>query len=92
MRSSPTHIGYRGKSDGDGISIFGSRNVWIDHCALSHCTDGLVDAIMGSTAITISNNYLSHHNEVMLLGHDDRYSPDSGMQVNIPNNYVYSYF
>ncbi|KAM7463858.1 hypothetical protein LguiA_031979 [Lonicera macranthoides] len=87
VRSSPTHVGWRGKSDGDGISIFGSRNVWIDHCALSHCTDGLVDAIMGSTAITISNNYLSHHNEVMLLGHDDRYSPDSGMQVTIAFNH-----
>ncbi|KAL2227624.1 probable pectate lyase 5 isoform X1 [Sesamum indicum] len=86
IRSSPTHIGWRGKSDGDGISIFGSRNIWIDHCALSHCTDGLVDAIMGSTAITISNNYFSHHDEVMLLGHDDKYLPDSGMQVTIAFN------
>ncbi|KAL0286329.1 UNVERIFIED_CONTAM: putative pectate lyase 12 [Sesamum angustifolium] len=86
IRSSPTHVGWRGKSDGDGISIFGSRNIWIDHCALSHCTDGLVDAIMGSTAITISNNYFSHHDEVMLLGHDDKYLPDSGMQVTIAFN------
>lgn len=81
IRSTPTHVGHRGRSDGDGISIFGSRNIWIDHCALSHCTDGLIDAIMGSTAITISNNYFTHHDEVMLLGHDDRYLPDSGMQV-----------
>ncbi|XP_073293253.1 probable pectate lyase 12 [Primulina huaijiensis] len=87
IRSSPTHIGWRGKSDGDGISIFGSRNIWIDHCALSHCTDGLVDAIMGSTAITISNNYFSHHDEVMLLGHDDKFLPDSGMQVTIAFNH-----
>ncbi|KAL6586402.1 hypothetical protein OROMI_001390 [Orobanche minor] len=86
IRSSPTHFGYRGKSDGDGISIFGSRNIWIDHCTLSHCTDGLVDVIMGSTGITISNNYFSHHNEVMLLGHDDNYSPDSEMQVTIAFN------
>lgn len=87
IRSSPTHAGWRGKSDGDGISIFGSRNLWIDHCALSHCTDGLIDAIMGSTGITISNNYLSHHNEVMLLGHNDKYLPDSGMQVTIAFNH-----
>ncbi|KAL3649645.1 hypothetical protein CASFOL_006048 [Castilleja foliolosa] len=65
IRSSPTHVGYRGKSDGD---------------------DGLVDVIMGSTGITISNNYLSHHDEVMLLGHDDKYTPDSGMQVTIAFN------
>nr|XP_016453759.1 PREDICTED: probable pectate lyase 13 isoform X1 [Nicotiana tabacum] len=87
IRSTPTHVGHRGRSDGDGISIFGSRNIWIDHCALSHCTDGLIDAIMGSTAITISNNYFTHHDEVMLLGHDDRYLPDSGMQVTIAFNH-----
>lgn len=87
IRSSPTHVGWRGKSDGDGISIFGSHNIWIDHCALSHCTDGLIDAIMGSTAITISNNYFSHHDDVMLLGHDDKYLPDSGMQVTIAFNH-----
>ncbi|XP_047307199.1 probable pectate lyase 5 [Impatiens glandulifera] len=87
IRSSPSHVGHRGRSDGDGISIFSSRNIWIDHCSLSRCTDGLIDAIMGSTAITISNCYFSNHDEVMLLGHDDRYFPDSGMQVTIAFNH-----
>ncbi|KAI8013511.1 putative pectate lyase 12 [Camellia lanceoleosa] len=87
VRSSPTHFGWRTMSDGDGISIFGARDIWIDHCSLSHCKDGLIDAIMGSTAITISNNFFSHHNEVMLLGHSDEYLPDSGMQVTIAFNH-----
>ncbi|KAI4318858.1 hypothetical protein MLD38_032517 [Melastoma candidum] len=87
VRSSPTHYGYRSLSDGDGISIFGSKDIWIDHCSLSHCKDGLIDAVMGSTGITISNNYFSHHNEVMLLGHNDDYLPDSGMQVTIAFNH-----
>ncbi|CAI9273389.1 unnamed protein product [Lactuca saligna] len=87
IRSSPTHVGYRGKSDGDGISIAGSRNLWIDHCSLSHCTDGLIDAVLGSTAITISNSYFTHHNEVMLMGHDDAYMPDKGMQVTFAFNH-----
>lgn len=87
VRSSPTHYGWRTKSDGDGISIFGSRDIWIDHCALSHCKDGLIDAVMGSTGITISNNHFSHHNEVMLLGHSDSYLPDSGMQVTTAFNH-----
>ncbi|KAI8560330.1 hypothetical protein RHMOL_Rhmol04G0247000 [Rhododendron molle] len=87
VRSSPTHFGWRTLSDGDGISIFGSRDIWIDHCSLSHCKDGLIDAVMGSTAITISNNWFSHHNEVMLLGHSDSYLPDSGMQVTIAFNH-----
>ncbi|OAY45823.1 probable pectate lyase 13 isoform X1 [Manihot esculenta] len=86
IASSPTHVGYRGRSDGDGISIYGSQKIWIDHCTLASCTDGLIDAIMGSTGITISNNYFSHHDEVMLLGHDDGYILDSGMQVTIAFN------
>ncbi|KAJ0967227.1 hypothetical protein J5N97_024144 [Dioscorea zingiberensis] len=87
VRSSPTHYGYRTRSDGDGISIYSGRNIWVDHCSLSYCTDGLIDAIMGSTAITISNSYFSHHDEVMLLGHNDNYLPDSGMQVTIAFNH-----
>ncbi|XP_004494082.1 probable pectate lyase 12 [Cicer arietinum] len=87
VRSSPEHYGYRTESDGDGISIFGSKDIWIDHCTLSRCKDGLIDAIMGSTGITISNNFMSHHNEVMLLGHSDNYLPDSGMQVTIAFNH-----
>ncbi|KAK1260849.1 putative pectate lyase 12 [Acorus gramineus] len=86
VRSSPTHFGWRTKSDGDGISIYGGRDIWIDHVSLSHCADGLIDAIMGSTAITISNSYFSHHDEVMLLGHSDDYLPDTAMQVTIAFN------
>ncbi|KAL9153357.1 hypothetical protein ABFS82_10G043200 [Erythranthe guttata] len=87
VRSSPTHYGWRTKSDGDGISVFGSRDIWIDHCALWHCKDGLIDVVMGSTGVTISNNHFAHHNEVILLGHSDDYMPDSGMQVTIAFNH-----
>ncbi|CAL9163949.1 unnamed protein product [Musa hybrid cultivar] len=86
VRSSPTHYGWRTRSDGDGISIYSGRKIWVDHCELSSCTDGLIDAIMGSTGITISNSYFSHHDEVMLLGHTDGYLPDSAMQVTIAFN------
>jgi pectate lyase len=51
-------------ADGDAISIFGSSHIWIDHNSLSNCADGLVDAVMSSTAITVSNNFFTHHNEV----------------------------
>ncbi|CAA7398984.1 unnamed protein product [Spirodela intermedia] len=87
VRSSPSHYGWRTMADGDAISIFGSSHVWVDHCSLSNCADGLVDAVMGSTAITISNNYFTNHNEVMLLGHSDSYTRDKGMQVTIAFNH-----
>ncbi|XP_039061131.1 putative pectate lyase 21 [Hibiscus syriacus] len=76
-----------GGSDGDAISIFGSRDVWIDHCTLAKCYDGLIDATYGSTSITISNNYMLHHNEVMLMGHSDEFLDDKNMQVTIAFNY-----
>ncbi|BAT87484.1 hypothetical protein VIGAN_05085900 [Vigna angularis var. angularis] len=64
VRSTPEHVGYREGSDGDAISIFASSNVWIDHCFLARCTDGLIDVIHASTAVTISNNYFTHHDKV----------------------------
>ncbi|XP_042435597.1 probable pectate lyase 20 isoform X2 [Zingiber officinale] len=87
VRSSPSHYGWRTMADGDGVSIFGASHIWVDHNSLSNCADGLIDAIMGSTAITISNNYFTHHNEVMLLGHSDSYVKDKAMQVTIAYNH-----
>ncbi|KAL7151716.1 hypothetical protein ABFS83_04G050100 [Erythranthe nasuta] len=87
VRSSPSHYGWRTMADGDGISIFGASHVWIDHNSLSSCSDGLIDAIMGSTAITISNNYFTQHNEVMLLGHSDSNTRDKVMQVTVAYNH-----
>ncbi|XP_073136697.1 probable pectate lyase 5 [Henckelia pumila] len=87
VRDSPSHYGWRTLSDGDGVSIFGGTHVWVDHCSLSNCNDGLIDAIHGSTAITISNNYLTHHDKVMLLGHSDSYTQDKAMQVTIAFNH-----
>ncbi|XP_071697312.1 probable pectate lyase 8 isoform X2 [Rutidosis leptorrhynchoides] len=87
VRSSPSHYGWRTMADGDAISIFGSSHIWVDHNSLSNCADGLVDAVLGSTAITISNNYFTHHNEVILLGHSDTYFRDKLMQVTIAYNH-----
>ncbi|XP_050383746.1 probable pectate lyase 8 [Argentina anserina] len=86
VRSSPSHFGWRGMADGDAVSIFGSRDVWIDHNSLSNCADGLVDVVMASTAITVSNNDLWHHNEAMLFGHSDSYTGDKDMQVTVVYN------
>lgn len=87
IRDSHDHVGIRTQSDGDGISIFGSSNIWIDHVSMSNCQDGLVDAIMGSTAITISNCHFTHHNEAMLFGASDSYSGDQIMQITVAFNH-----
>ncbi|KAI8019887.1 putative pectate lyase P59 [Camellia lanceoleosa] len=60
------HIAFRARSDGDGISIYGSSNVWIDHVSMSNCVEDLIDAIEGSTTITISNSHFTDYNEKSL--------------------------
>ncbi|KAM3362665.1 putative pectate lyase 16 [Capsicum galapagoense] len=87
VRSSPEHVGERLGSDGDAISVFGSSNVWIDHCYLARATDGLLDVIHASTAVTISNNYFTEHDKVMLLGHNDEYTADRIMKVTVVFNH-----
>lgn len=87
IRDSVDHYGYRSNSDGDGISIYGSSNIWIDHISMSNCQDGLIDAIMGSTAITISNCHFTNHNEVMLFGASDAFAGDELMQITVAFNH-----
>lgn len=77
-----------GSVDGDAIRLITASKVWIDHNTLSECLDGLLDATLGSTGITISNNRFMNQDKVMLLGHDDSYLQDRNMKVTV----VYNHF
>ncbi|KAK4485064.1 hypothetical protein RD792_007672 [Penstemon davidsonii] len=87
VRSTPNHLGQRLGSDGDAIAVFASSNIWIDHCYLARCTDGLIDVTHGSRAVTISNNYFTQHDKVILLGHQDGYTADIGLKVTVAFNH-----
>ncbi|KAK4568847.1 hypothetical protein RGQ29_004319 [Quercus rubra] len=87
VRSSPSHFGHRGISDGDAMSIFGSKHVWVDHVTLSNCADGLVDVVEGSSLVTISNSLFTQHDKAILLGHSDAYTADKSMKVTIAFNH-----
>ncbi|BBN19380.1 pectate lyase [Marchantia polymorpha subsp. ruderalis] len=87
VRSSRWHVGKRGKTDGDGIGVNAATNIWIDHNSLSSCTDGLLDVIHGSDQVSITNNYFSNHDKVMLLGAHDNDWEDKSMQVTVAFNY-----
>ncbi|KAL9426369.1 hypothetical protein AB3S75_033199 [Citrus x aurantiifolia] len=86
IRDSVDHVGKRGQSDGDAVSIFGSSNIWLDHLTLSQAHDGLIDAIQASTAITISNCHFSKHDKAILLGASDTFTEDKKMQVTVAFN------
>ncbi|KAL8171792.1 hypothetical protein V2J09_023596 [Rumex salicifolius] len=74
--------------DGDAIAVHHSSHVWIDHCYLASAVDGLIDITHASTGVTVSNNYLTQHDKVMLLGHSDKNKKDKIMKVTI----IYNHF
>ncbi|KAM0051902.1 putative pectate lyase [Helianthus debilis subsp. tardiflorus] len=88
VRSTPMHVGQRRGSDGDAVEIFASSYVWIDHCYLARAYDGLIDVIHASNFVTISNNFFSQHDKVMLFGHNDNNMEDKIMKVTV----VYNHF
>lgn len=87
VRSSPTHAGGRGRTDGDAVNIYSSHDIWIDHCYFANGADGLVDVTMGSTGVTISNNYFTEHDKVILLGAHPKDEVDKGMRVTVAFNH-----
>uniref|UniRef100_A0A453QL94 Pectate lyase n=1 Tax=Aegilops tauschii subsp. strangulata TaxID=200361 RepID=A0A453QL94_AEGTS len=87
IRDSKHHYGRRTQSDGDGISILSSSNVWIDHVSMSSCADGLIDVVSGSTAITVSNSHFTKHDHVMLFGASNTEEQDRMMQVTVAFNH-----
>ncbi|KAF7031027.1 hypothetical protein CFC21_042416 [Triticum aestivum] len=72
--------------DGDAIRLLSSSKVWIDHNTLARCEDGLLDVTLGSTDVTVSNNWFHDHDKVMLLGHDDQHVADRRMRVTVAFN------
>uniref|UniRef100_M8B340 Pectate lyase domain-containing protein n=1 Tax=Aegilops tauschii TaxID=37682 RepID=M8B340_AEGTA len=60
--------------------------VWIDHNTLARCEDGLLDVTLGSTDVTVSNNWFHDHDKVMLLGHNDQHVADRRMRVTVAFN------
>lgn len=86
IMTSTSHVGNRGRADGDAISIFTSKNIWVDHCYLARAADGLVDVIRGSTAVSVTNCYFTQHNKVMLLGAHPNDYIDRNMYVTVAYN------
>ncbi|XP_057469320.1 probable pectate lyase P59 [Actinidia eriantha] len=87
VRDSVDHIGLRTPADGDGVSLFGASNVWLDHLSMYKCADGIIDAIEGSTAITISNCHWTDHDKVLLFGARDTTVADDSMRITVAYNH-----
>eukprot|EP00850_Spirogloea_muscicola_P003257 SM000013S26426 [mRNA] locus=s13:371158:374337:+ [translate_table: standard] len=79
--------------DSDVIPIRSSRQVllmvWVDHCRIYNASRGTVDVVIGSTDVTISNNFI--HNGVSpyatLLGASDTDRIDNNLRVTVYRNW-----
>ncbi|MGA3287300.1 MAG: T9SS type A sorting domain-containing protein [Bacteroidota bacterium] len=75
--TNPSHVG-----DGDGITIFGSKNVYITHCTFTDCADGSCDITEQADSVTLSwcrfrYVHQTTHRLVNLIGSSDT-APDTG--------------
>lgn len=62
--------------DGDGLTLEGCTQIWVDHCAFVDCGDGSLDIKRGADFVTVSwckfsYTFDSGHNFVNLVGHSD---------------------
>nr|XP_043632673.1 probable pectate lyase P59 [Erigeron canadensis] len=87
IRSKTDHVGIRGRSDGDAISIFKSSQVWVDHCSFASSYDGLIDIVAASTNVTISNCHFVKHDKALLFGASDKTPEDKIMKVTLAYNH-----
>jgi pectate lyase len=62
----------------DGISASGTHHLWVDHCDLQKCQDGLFDMKRGADKISITWNYFHDHNKNMLMNHGQPVESDEG--------------
>jgi pectate lyase len=72
----------------DGISASATHHLWVDHCDLSKCGDGLFDMKRGADKITISWNKFSEHHKTMLINHGKNIEVDEGrLNVTLHHNW-----
>ncbi len=62
----------------DAIALRGSHHVWVDHCDLSECEDGLLDITRASDYVTVSWTRFSNHRKTMLINSGTDHPEDVG--------------
>ena len=62
----------------DGIAMRRTHHVWVDHCDLSACGDGLLDITNESDYVTVSWTRFSQHHKTMLINSGTSQPEDMG--------------
>ncbi|MCC9655201.1 right-handed parallel beta-helix repeat-containing protein [Rhodopirellula sp. JC737] len=62
----------------DAIALRRTHHVWVDHCDLSNCSDGLLDITNQSDYVTVSWTRFSKHHKTMLINSGTSHPEDTG--------------
>ena len=75
----------------DAIAIRDSHHIWIDHCDLSNCNDGVLDITKGSDYATVSWCRLHNQDKVSLVNSGTNHFEDVGKcRVTYHHNWFYT--
>jgi pectate lyase len=76
-------------SPADAITVTDrAHHVWIDHCDLSACDDGLIDIVHQASYVTVSWCRFSRHHKTMLIGSSNKLTSDTGyLKVTVHHNW-----
>jgi pectate lyase len=71
----------------DGIKVYKSDTIWIDHVSVSNASDGAIDITEQSRNVTVSNSHLFDQNKTMLIGANDSRTEDEVISVTLHHNW-----
>ena len=64
----------------DALSFRNTHHVWVDHCDLSSCADGLLDFTVGSSYLSVSWTKFSNHDKVSICNSGTQHFEDNGRE------------
>lgn len=64
----------------DALSFRNTHHVWVDHCDLSSCADGLLDFTIGSSYLSVSWTKFSNHDKVSICNSGTQHFEDNGRE------------
>lgn len=64
----------------DALSFRNTHHVWVDHCDLSNCADGLLDFTIGSSYLSVSWTKFSNHDKVSICNSGTQHFEDNGRE------------
>lgn len=64
----------------DAFAFRNTHHVWVDHCDLASCDDGLLDYTLGSSYLSVSWTKFSNHDKVSICNSGTNHFEDNGRQ------------